>query len=256
MFKMEDFIRLENVSKAFANVMALKNINLSIGDNEIIGLVGDNGAGKSTLIKIISGLFQPDSGKIYLQDKEIKRWSTQIAHQKGIETVYQDKALVEQQTISDNIFMGREITKLGGYIDHKQQYIETSKLLNEMGFTSKLLSPDSIIMSCSGGEREGVAISRSMYFKAKLLILDEPTTALSIKETRKVLNFISKVKEKGSSCIFITHNIYHSYEISEKIVILDRGEIVSTFNKEDLTCNDLINKMIDIANREIGKKVC
>jgi len=249
------FIKLENINKIFGHVSAVQNINLCIGNNEIVGIVGDNGAGKSTLIKIISGLLQPSSGKICLEGREIKRWSPQQAHLKGIETVYQDKALVEQQSISDNIFMGREICNFGGYINHKRQYIETDKLMKEMGFTSKLLSPDSIIMLCSGGEREGVAISRSMYFQAKLVILDEPTTALSLTETRKVLNFIQRVKEKGSSCIFITHNIYHAYEISEKIVIMDRGEIVSIEKKEDLTCSDLIKKMIEIANKETGEEV-
>jgi simple sugar transport system ATP-binding protein len=253
---MRPLIELKDINKIFGNVSALKDINLTIGDNEIVGLVGDNGAGKSTLIKIISGLLQPSTGKIFFEGNEIKRWSTQEAHMKSIETVYQDKALVEQQSISDNIFMGREICSFGGYINHKKQYIETTKLMNEMGFTSKLLSPESIIMSCSGGEREGVAISRSMYFQAKLVILDEPTTALSLTETRKVLNFIQKVKEKGRSCIFITHNIYHAYEISEKIVILDRGQIVSIMKKEDLTCNDLINKMIEFANRDKKEKVC
>jgi simple sugar transport system ATP-binding protein len=151
--------------------------------------------------------------------------------------------------------MGREITRFGGYINHKKQYRETEKLMKEMGFTSKLLSPESIIMLCSGGEREGVAISRSMYFQAKLLILDEPTTALSLTETKKVLNFIKKVKEKGSSCIFITHNIYHAHEITEKLVIMDRGEIVAVENKEDLTCNELMDKMIEIANRAVDLEV-
>ena len=252
---MECLIKLENIHKIFGHVSALQDINLCIGSNEIIGIVGDNGAGKSTLIKIMSGLIKPSLGKIYLQGKEVNRWSTQMAHLKGIETVYQDKALVEQQSISDNIFMGREICNSIGYINHKKQYVETTKLMKEMGFTSKLLSPDSIIMLCSGGEREGVAISRSMYFQANLVILDEPTTALSLTETKKVLNFILRVKEKGSSCVFITHNIYHAYEISEKIVLMDRGKIVSIEKKEDLTCNDLINKMIEIANKGISEEV-
>lgn len=253
---MEYLIKLENINKVFGHVLALRNINLCIGKNEILGIVGDNGAGKSTLIKIISGLIQPTSGKIYFENREIHKWSTVQAHLMGIETVYQDKALVEQQTIADNIFMGREICNFAGFINHRKQYIETNRLMNEMGFTSNLLSPDSIVMLCSGGEREGVAIARAMYFQAKLVILDEPTTALSLTETRKVLNFIKKVKEKGSSCIFITHNIYHTYEISERIVIMDRGEIASIVKKDDLTCNDLINMMIELVNKGKNDKKC
>lgn len=210
--------------------------------------MGDNGAGKSTLIKIISGILSPDSGEIFLHGNKVDKWNVDSARKAGIETVYQDKALADQQELHSNIFMGREICLFGGYINIRKQKKETEKLIKEMGFKSSLLSPESVILTCSGGEREGVAIARSMYFQANLVILDEPTTALSILETRKVLNFVMKIKERGSSCIFISHNIYHAYEVADRFVILNRGEISECSERASIpTCDVLINRMATIA---------
>ncbi len=243
------FLEMENINKSFGKVLALEDINLKIMDNEIIGLIGDNGAGKSTLIKIISGILQRDSGDMYVQGEKVKKWDAIAARTTGIETVYQDKALSDQQSLYSNIFMGREICNFIGYINLKKEKEETDRLMHDMGFSSALISPESVILTCSGGEREGVSISRAMYFKANLVILDEPTTALSLKETRKVLNFIEKIKERGSSCIFITHNIYHAYEVSERFVIMDRGKIVDKIVKHDTTYEELVQNMMHIANQ-------
>ena len=243
----EYFLELKNVSKSFGKVSALTDINMRVGYNEIVGLIGDNGAGKSTLIKIISGLFLPDLGEIYLRGRKVEHWSTSFAHREGIETVYQDKALADQQTISSNIFMGREVCNFGGYINIWKQKKETEDLMKEMGFTSKLLSPDSVVLTCSGGEREGVAISRAMYFQANLVILDEPTTVLSLMETKKVLDFVLKIKERDKSCILITHNIYHAYEVSDRFVILDRGRIAEMVSKQEISCENLMERMAHIA---------
>jgi simple sugar transport system ATP-binding protein len=241
-------LELRNISKSFGKVLALQNIDLRIGDNEIIGLLGDNGAGKSTLIKILSGLFPPSSGEILLFGKKMHHWTTDDARRVGIETVYQDKALADQQSVEWNIFMGREITGPLGTIRVKKQREETMKLMREMGFTSKFLKPESIVMNCSGGEREGIAISRAMHFKANLVILDEPTTALSVTETDKVLNFVAKIKERGGACIVIMHNIYHAYRIAERFVIMDRGRMAEAINKADIKCDDLIERMAMIVN--------
>ncbi len=245
------FLELRNITKHFGTILAIGNINFKVGNNEIIGLIGDNGAGKSTLIKIISGLYPPDSGKIFLNGKELNKWGIKEARNAGIETVYQDKALADQQSLESNIFMGREISNFIGYINFKKQRIETEKLMREMGFTSSLLIPESKVLTCSGGEREGVAISRAIFFKANLVILDEPTTALSILETKKVFDFVQRIKERGSSCIFITHNIYHVYDIAERFAIMDRGEISASINKSTITLDELINKMTNIAKSRL-----
>ncbi len=246
---MAAFLELRNVNKSFGKVLALQNVSLEIGDNEILGLLGDNGAGKSTLIKIISGLHRIDSGEMFVLGKKARQWTTDDARRLGIETVYQDKALADQQSVQWNIFMGREITGPLGGIKVKRQREETLKLMREMGFTSRLLSPDSIVMNCSGGEREGIAISRAMHFRANLVILDEPTTALSVTETDKVLAFVSKIKERGGSCIVIMHNIYHAYRIAERFAIMDRGSIVEQIRKADISCDALIERMATIANQ-------
>lgn len=246
----EYFLELDNINKTFGKITALKDICLKIGKNEIVGLIGDNGAGKSTLIKIISGLHPPDSGDIYVNGEKKRKWTSEMAHKAGIETVYQDKALSDQQPMYSNIFMGREICRFGSYIDIKKEKKEAQRLMNEMGFTSNFITPDSIVLNCSGGEREGIAITRAMYFQANLVILDEPMTALSILETKKVFNFILKIKEKTSSCILITHNIYHAYEVSDRFIVLDRGTIKEVVNKSNISCQDLIDKMSNIASEE------
>jgi len=241
------FMELRNVYKSFGKILALENINFKIRDNEIIGLLGDNGAGKSTLIKVICGVHRIDSGEILLRGKKVNKWDVKAARDAGIETVYQDKALADQQPIYSNIFMGREITKFFGYVDVKKEKEETRCLLREIGFKSDLLTPESPILNCSGGEREGVAIARAMYFQARLVILDEPTTALSLKETEKVLNFVRKIKEKGGSCIFITHTIYHAYSVADRLVIMDKGKIVDDIPKTTITYEKLIDRMLYIA---------
>lgn len=238
---------LKNVSKSFGGVNALNAVNFRVGYNEIVGLIGDNGAGKSTLIKILTDVCSPDKGEIYIKGEKIKDYSTQRAREMGIETVYQEKALVEQQTLWRNIFMGREITDRFGFLQIKRLENETEKLMREIGFTAAGLSPDSIVGTLSGGEQEGVAISRVLYFKADLIILDEPTMALSLSEVKKVLDFVREIKNRGKSCIFITHNVYHVYSVADRFVILDRGKTAGEFRKEDASLEDLVSKLYTVA---------
>ena len=219
-------IALENISKSFGSVSALSNISMQVNDNEVLGLIGDNGAGKSTLIKIISGVHGPDSGEILVHGSAQKKWDVNIARAHGIETVYQDRALAEQQTITRNIFMGRERGGFLGFLDIKKENEEANNLMRTIGFTSQVFAADSRVFTLSGGERQGVAIARALYFKAKMIILDEPTTALSLTESEKVFHFVRQAKEGGASVVFISHNIYHTYDISDRFVVLDRGRLV------------------------------
>ena len=242
------FLELKNVSKSFGKVNALERVNFYIkGEPEIVSLIGDNGAGKSTLIKIISGIHTLNYGEIYINSKKMKNWSVIKSRASGIETVYQDRALAFQQTIARNIFMGRELTGIFGFLKSKLQFAEADRLMRTIGFTSKAFASDSIVNKLSGGERQGVAIARALYFKANLMILDEPTTALSLTESEKVFDFIRHAKESGTSCIFITHNVYHAYSVSDRYVILDRGEIIMETDREHTTAEQLVKDMQKIA---------
>jgi len=240
-------IELENISKSFGSVSALSNISMQVNDNEVLGLIGDNGAGKSTLIKIISGVHGPDSGEILVRGKNQKKWNVNIARAHGIETVYQDRALAEQQTITRNIFMGRERGGFLGFLDLKKENDEANNLMRSIGFTSLVFAADSPVFTLSGGERQGVAIARALYFKAKMIILDEPTTALSLTESEKVFHFVRQAKEGGASAVFISHNIYHTYDISDRFVVLDRGKVVLETDKTKITANELVKSLQDIA---------
>ncbi|HUI72570.1 MAG TPA: ATP-binding cassette domain-containing protein [Spirochaetia bacterium] len=241
------FLEIRNVTKAFGSTKALDGVNLTVNESEVLGLLGDNGAGKSTLIKIISGVHAPDSGEILISGRRVSRWGVADARRAGIETVYQDKAIAPNQSISRNIFMGREQETFGGSINLEKQRTETERLMREIGFTSKVFTPESIVGTLSGGEREGIAIARAMYFKARLLILDEPTTALSLTESEKVFSFVRRVKREGCGSIFISHNIYHAYDIADRLVILDRGRIVDEVDKTKVSVEQLIRDMQAIA---------
>ena len=241
-------LELRDVSKSFGAVYAVRDVNLRIYPREIVALVGDNGAGKSTLIKIISGVHAPDGGEVYLKGQRIHHWSTAQARRSGIETVYQDKALAEQQTVMRNLFMGREDAGLLGWLRLGRQRAEAEALMRRIGFTSRLVSPESIVATLSGGEREGVAIARAMFFRAELIILDEPTQALSLTQAREVLKFVEHARSEGSSVILITHNVYHAYEVADRIVILDRGTVVGEFRRADISALQLIEYMQSVAH--------
>jgi len=244
----EVLVKMVNICKSFGHVEVLRDVNFEVGYNEVVGLLGDNGAGKSTLIKILTGVYRPDRGEIYWKGQKLEDYSVAKARELGIETVFQERALCEQHTIWRNIFMGREITKPGGLVDIPREREETEIIMKElMGFTSSALSVDSEVRSLSGGEKQGVAIARALHFHADLIILDEPTTGLSLSETQKVLDFVEDIKERGKSAIFITHNIYHVYPVADRIVILDRGRVVGEFQKAEISLEELVDKLYLVA---------
>ncbi len=239
---------LRDVSKSFGNIMAIQNVSFQIGRREIVGLLGDNGAGKSTLIKTISGVHKPDSGEIWLRGKKVSGWNVAAARQSGLETVYQDRALARQQTIVDNMFMGREITSALGFIDERKQLKAAAEMMRSIGFTSALLSPMSQVLTLSGGEQQGIAIARALHFNAELILLDEPTTALSLHETYKVFGFARQARDQGSSILFISHNIYHAWDLCDRFIILDRGTVILQTQKSDMQdAEELIRTMEIVA---------
>lgn len=246
---MDHVLELKDVSKTFGEVAALHHVNFEVGHNEIVGLLGDNGAGKSTLVKIITGYHQPDpGGELYWRGKRLEHLSVAKARELGIEVVYQERALADQQTLWRNIFMGRELSGRLGSLDVKKMRDETRKLMNTaMGFTSAAVTPDSVVKTFSGGERQGVAITRALYFEAELVILDEPTMGLSLSETKKCLDFVTGIKNAGKAAIFIDHNIFHVYPVVDRIVVLDRGTVAGQFMKSDLTLQELTDRLYQVA---------
>ncbi|MCA0458404.1 MAG: ATP-binding cassette domain-containing protein [Chloroflexi bacterium] len=224
-----ELVRMEHINKLFGRVQALSDVNFTVNKNEIVGLLGDNGAGKSTLIKILSGALQPSSGDIYMHDKRVTIRNTNDAIANGIETIYQDSALVTQLSIARNLFLGREPLKGPRWLNRMDQDAmneAASKLIRRVGIT-KNIPPTTPISALSGGERQAVAIARAMQFQSELIILDEPTNNLGVEETHGVLNFVRAARDSGHSCIFIAHNIYHVFQVVDRIVVMRRGKMVA-----------------------------
>ncbi|TPM51138.1 MULTISPECIES: ATP-binding cassette domain-containing protein [unclassified Mesorhizobium] len=245
----ERIIELRDITKSYGQVYALGGVNLSVDRSEVVGLIGDNGAGKSTLIKILAGAVKPTSGEILVRGKPVTGWNASRSRDAGIETVFQDRALAVQQTIVRNIFMGRELTGFLGWLKVGTEIKEASRLMREIGFTSKVFTPQSVVGQLSGGERQGVAIARAIYKQADLIILDEPTTALSLTETAKVFHFVRQVRASGRSILFIGHNIHHVFDIADRFVVLDRGTVALQVDKRDIKSADtLVNFMEDLAH--------
>jgi len=234
-------VRMVNINKRFGAVEALNNVSIEVRQKEVLGLLGDNGAGKSTLIKILAGVFPPDGGEIYFNEEPLKFSCPKEARARGIETVHQELSLVDMMTISRNFFLGREPIKGIGSIallDKKKMDKECRRVIAEIGI--RVRSPNEYVSILSGGERQAISIGRAMYFGAKLLILDEPMNALSVKETRIVIGHIEKARELGTSIIFITHNVYHVYPVADRFVILDKGLKIGEFDKKEVEAKDVI----------------
>jgi simple sugar transport system ATP-binding protein len=231
-----------DVEKYFGSVCALKNVNFEVGKNEIVGLIGDNGAGKSTLVKILTGVFPPTRGALFIADRKVDtaRYSVKTAHSLGVETVYQDRSLGEKQALWRNFFIGRELTYPLGFLKvREQKRIAHDIMVNTIGFRGRGIGVESKVSKLSGGERQGVAIGRAMHFEAELIILDEPTVALSLKEVRKVIDFVHKIKEGGKASLYISHNIADVYEVADRFVVIDRGEIVASIEKGKTSLKEL-----------------
>jgi simple sugar transport system ATP-binding protein len=246
---MEEYrLELKNVSKSFGEVKALEDISFHLGRNEVVGLLGDNGAGKSTLIKIITGYYQPTSGEILFNGRKVDHLTVPKARELGVETVYQERALAELQTLWRNIFLGRELTNSMGFLDIRRMRDETHRLMTKsMGFTSHAVSPDSRVGMYSGGEKQGVAIVRALFFDAEIIVLDEPTMGLSLKETAKLVNFVNGIKQAGKSAIFIDHNILHVYNVADRVVVIDRGRVAGEFVTKNISIENLMEKMVHVA---------
>jgi simple sugar transport system ATP-binding protein len=243
-------LELRRISKSFGGVRVLQDVSLKVFAGEVVGLLGDNGAGKSTLIKIVTGVHQPDEGEILFGGDRVSHLDVPAARARGVETVFQERALAEQLPLWRNIFMGRPLTRRLGFLRTGEMRRITADLMGEsMGFTSAILTPDTTVTGLSGGERQGLAIVRALHFEAQIIILDEPTMGLSLKETEKLLTFVDGIRAANKSAIFIDHNIFHVYSVADRIVVLDRGRIAGEFPTSRYSLEELMGIMREVAVR-------
>ena len=241
----DHILALENVSKRFGSVLALQNITMRLREGEVHCLLGDNGAGKSTLIKTLAGVHKPTEGQYLVDGKPVVFNSPSEALDMGVATVYQDLALVPLLSVARNFFMGREpMKKLLGLVPVMDidYAAETARAkLAEMGIMVR--DPHQAIGTMSGGEKQCLAIARAIHFGARVLILDEPTAALGVKQSFNVLKLIYKARERGISVIFITHNVHHAYPVGDSFTLLNRGKSLGTFTKDTVTKEELLDMM-------------
>jgi simple sugar transport system ATP-binding protein len=233
-------VKMKNISMRFGQVLALENVDFEVRRPEVMALLGDNGAGKSTLIKTLTGVHTPTSGQIYFEGQPVEIRSPQDARTLGIETAYQDLALVNSMSIGRNFFLGREPTWSVGpfrFLDVSRMARETAQSLVEIGI--RVRSASEKVGKLSGGERQSIAIGRAVHFGVKLLILDEPTSALSVAESRKVLEYTLNAKARGLSVIFITHNVHHVMQVADRYTIIRHGKNVGTYEQGQLTLDDI-----------------
>ena len=244
-------LRFEHVSKYFGNVVALKDVSLHVNAGEVTCILGDNGAGKSTLIKILSGVHRHDEGTVRVDGAEVSFDSPRDARHAGIATVYQDLAMVPLMSIWRNFFLGEEPTK--GWGPAKRVDVGLAKRtareqLKLMGIDVR--DPDQPVGTLSGGERQAVAIARAIHFGARVLILDEPTSALGVKQAGVVLRYVLQSAQRGVGVIFITHNPHHAYPVGDHFVLLNRGRVIGDHAKETVTREQLIREMAGGAELE------
>ena len=238
-------LQLESVTKYFGSVIALSGVTLRLQRGEVHCLLGDNGAGKSTLIKMLAGVHPPDEGDYLVDGRRVHFQSPREALDLGIATVYQDLALVPLMSVARNFFMGREPRrKLFGpfqVMDHKLAGRTAVEKLAEMGI--KVRDASQVVGTMSGGERQCLAIARAIHFGARVLILDEPTAALGVRQSVNVLNMIDRARAKGISVIFITHNVNHAYPVGDSFTLLNRGKSLGTFAKSMVTKDEVLDMM-------------
>ncbi len=246
MIPLEDtpLVEMRDIEKSYGRVQALEGVDFHVNHGEVVGLVGDNGAGKSTLIKILCGIENADVGSITFEGDDVSFSSPKQAMARGIETIHQDTALVEDMDIKRNLFLGKEPSKELGpihWLDLGRMARESVQALKDVGL--ELRSHNVNVSQLSGGQRQGVAIARALHFDAKLLILDEPTNNLSVKESRKVYRFVEELRAEGVSSIFISHNINAVYPVADRVVVLRLGKKITDTPKEDTSIETLIDQI-------------
>ena len=241
---MSHLLELHNISKSFGALTALRNLSFHIGEGEVVGLLGDNGAGKSTTVNLISGIHKPTDGHLSVDGKRAVFTCRSDSADAGIETIYQHTALVDSLSITRNIFMGRELTDRFGFLRQAEMRDIAMEVLQNAVHIAGIDSPDTLVGNLSGGQKQAVAIARAVYFKKRVLLLDEPTSALSVRETEALLNQVLKLKAENVSSVLVTHNIYHAYQVCDRFVIMSHGTKVFDVAKADTTINQLTEYVV------------
>ena len=240
-------VQFENISKSFGSVQALENVSFSVKENEVLAVMGDNGAGKSTLIKILSGVLNATSGEIYLNGERVDFNSYQDAQRAGIETVYQDLAVAPHRSVQDNIFLGKEplrnnmLGKWFRFVDEKKMHKRAIEVVKRLDMD---LRPEMEVGSLSGGQQQAVAIARALESDPEIVIMDEPTSALSVEASQQVLGLIQQLKEQGITIILVDHNIDEVFQVADRAVVLASGQFIGAEDLESLTEDRLIQMMM------------
>lgn len=238
-------LRLEGVTKKYGANTVLKDVSFDIGCGEVVGLLGDNGAGKSTLVKIMSGVVTMTSGAYYWDGAAVPTVNRPATEALGVETIFQDSALVDQMSITRNIFMGREITNSLGFMKLKKMDAIATEILDTVVTIEGIKSSKQLVSSLSGGQAQAVAIARAVHFKRSLLILDEPTSALAVRATEALLDYLRQLKTEGVSSVLVTHNLHHAYKVCDRHIVMNHGRKILDVRREDTSVEELTAAVVE-----------
>lgn len=240
-----ELLRLEKVSKQYGPNTVLNEVSFTINKNEVVGLLGDNGAGKSTLVKIMSGVVPMSSGEYFWAGDKVNNVNRAETEKLGVETIFQDSALVPQMTISRNIFMGREMTNKLGFMKIKEMDDIAAEVLDSVVTIEGIKSPKQLVQSLSGGQAQAVAIARAVHFNRSLLILDEPTSALAVRATEALLNYLTQLKSEGVSSVLVTHNLHHAFQVCDRHIVMNHGKKILDVRREDTSVEELTAAVVE-----------
>jgi simple sugar transport system ATP-binding protein len=235
----EPLLELLNITKTYGRMDALTDVSFQVRKGEILGLLGDNGAGKSTLVKTMSGVVQPTSGTILWNGKPVQLNTRHDSTNLGIEVIYQDSGLVNSLTIARNIFLGREPSYPGGFMRQRYMRRVAAEILDEVVAIRGIDSPDKLVGSLSGGQKQAVAIARAVHFNRTLLVLDEPTSALAARATHALFEYLSTLRSRGLSSVLVTHDLFDAYRICDRFVVMSHGQVALEATREETSIEEL-----------------
>jgi ABC-type sugar transport system ATPase subunit len=238
------FLKARGLSKTFGHVRALRDVSLEIHEGDILAVVGDNGAGKSTLTKILSGVYQPDHGEIRIKDLPVRINNPRKARELGIATVFQNLALVDCRDVASNLYLGREPTRWRFLVDRRKMVRDAREVITKLRVTIPSVTVEA--GELSGGQRQSIAIGRAASQDARVIIMDEPTAALGVKESRKVLDLILQLKSHGTTVVVISHNMRHVFSVADRILVLRRGQVVGVRRKHETTPDEIVKMIVGV----------